>query len=113
MLIGYANSRLQKICEQKKTAQKHLRGIDPDVLFLRINQLMAFSNLGHIPLLVPPLHFHPLRANLAGKYAVTVRGLMRIVFQPVGEFKTLSDGTPDLSTVIEIEIVAVKDYHDQ
>ncbi len=50
---------------------------------------------------------------MAGKYAVTVKGLIRIVFQPAGEFKTLSDGTPDLSTVTEIEVVAVEDYHDQ
>lgn len=113
MLIGYANAKLQKICEQKKAARKHLRRIDPEVLFQRIGQLVAFNNLAQIPFQAPPLHFHPVRANLAGKYAVTVKGLMRIVFRPTGEFKTLSDGTPDLSTVTEIEVVAVEDYHDQ
>lgn len=56
---------------------------------------------------------HPLRANLAGGYAVTVQGLMRVIFVPAGDFQKLDDGTPDLSTVTAIEIVAVKDYHDK
>ncbi len=113
MLIGYANAKLQKICEQKKAAKKHLRGIDPKVLFQRISQLEAFNNLAQIPFQAPPLHFHPLTANRAGKWGVTIKRLMRIVLQPAGDFETLTDGTPDLSTVTEIEIVAVEDYHDQ
>ena len=36
----------------------------------------------------------------------------RIVFKPVGEFKSLPDGTPDAKTVTAIEIAGVGDYHD-
>jgi hypothetical protein len=35
----------------------------------------------------------------------------RIVFKPQGEFDRLPDGTPDLGTVSQIEIVAVENYH--
>jgi hypothetical protein len=38
---------------------------------------------------------------------------MRVIFVPAGDFQKLDDGTPDLSTVTAIEIVAVKDYHDK
>ena len=59
-----------------------------------------------------PLHFHPLRENWAGHFAVRIDKKYRIVFKPCGEFERLPDDTPDLATVTEIEITAVEDYHD-
>ena len=66
--------------------------------------LAAYSNLGQVPFQTPPLHYHPLGANLAGKHAVTVQGLMRVIFQPTGDFSKLNDGTPDLSTARKHEL---------
>ena len=113
MRIGYANGKLQKVCEETKAARKYLKTIDPKILIQRIGELAAYDNLAQVPIRTPPLHYHPLRANLAGRYAVTVQGLMRVIFVPAGDFQKLDNGTPDLSTVTAIEIVAVKDYHDK
>jgi len=113
MRIGYASKKLQKICNQTKAAAKLLKGtkIPPDLLFQRIGELGAFSDLGQIPFQATPLHFHPLRGDWAGAYAVTLHSLWRIVFEPAGEFEQLEDGSPDKSTVTDITILAVENYH--
>ncbi len=111
MKIGYAKPKLEKICTKQKEAAKHLSGIPPKLLFRRLNEPSAFNNLGQIPFQAPPLHFHPLREDLAGKYAVTVRSLCRIVFEPAGEFLCREDGTAIGETVTEIAILFIGDYH--
>ncbi len=112
MKIGYKNRKLEKICTKQKDASRRLpQKIKSELLFLRLQQLAAFDNLELIPFQVPPLHFHPLREDLAGGFAITIRSLWRIVFEPAGDFEIREDGTADLSTVTEITITAVKDYH--
>ena len=112
MKIGYVNRKMEKICTRKKEASKHLSGIKPELLFQRIGELAAFDNLGQIPFQAPPLHFHPLRADRAGQYGVTLRSLMRIAFEPTGDFGRLDNGTPDKSTVTAITILSIGNYHD-
>jgi len=114
MKIGYKNGRLKKTCTQKKAAIKCLPGdIPPSLLFQRLGELAAFENLDQIPFQEPPLHFHPLREGEVGKFAVTIRSLWRIVFEPAGEFALQEDGTAKESTVTEIIIHSVKDYHSR
>lgn len=110
--IGFLNRKLQGICTQKKKAAKHLPGhIKPELLFQRLNELHAFANLGEIPFQTTPLHFHPLREDQRGRFAVTLHGKYRIVFEPAGTFERNDDGTPIKETVTEITIYAVEDYH--
>ena len=112
MQIGYANPKLERICTKRKAASKHLPSqIKPELLIQRIGELGAFDNLGEIPFQAPPLHFHPVRETLAGAYAVTIRGLWRIVFVPDGEFERREDGTAIEETVTEITIHLIEDYH--
>ena len=114
MKIGYRNRNLEKICTTKKAAIKHLPdNISYTLLFQRLGELAAFDNLGQIPFQESPLHFHPTRKNLAGKYAVTLRSLWRIVFEPAGVFELQEDGTEKRGTVTEITIFCVEDYHSK
>lgn len=112
MKIGFGSKRLERIANSEKAARKFLpANITPIQLFRRLQELSAFPCMGEIPFRTTPLHFHPLRGNFAGKYAVTLHGLWRIVFEPYGEYCTSEDGTPDLATVTEILITSVENYH--
>jgi hypothetical protein len=112
MKLGYGNRKLEKICTEKKAAIKHLPAdISPGLLLQRLGELAAFDNLDEIPFQMAPLHFHPLRANLARKYAVTLRSLWRIVIEPAGDFEQNADGTAVESTVTQVTILCIEDYH--
>lgn len=112
MKIGYRNAKLRGVCTERRKAAKHLPNqIRPELLFQRLGELAAFANLGEIPFQTTPLHFHPLREDQRGRFAVTLRGKWRIVFQPSGEFEQREDGSSIEETVTEIIIHAVEDYH--
>jgi plasmid maintenance system killer protein len=111
MLIGFASMKLQKICEEQKCARKALPKDVAELLPRSLGFLAALRSLKDAPR-GTPLHFHPLRENWAGHFAVRIDKKYRIVFKPCGEFERLPDETPDLATVTEIEITAVEDYHD-
>ena len=113
MKIGYASKKLHKACTQEKDAKKHLSGsnVKPKHLFQRLAELAAFENLGQVPFQEPPLHFHPLRGDRAGEYAVTIRDLWRITFTPAGEFERKPDGSALEESVTEIVVRFTGDYH--
>jgi plasmid maintenance system killer protein len=108
--IGYENKQLEKICTKTKVARKALPQDVADLLLQRLFELSAFASLGDIPS-GAPLHFHPLKEDLAGHFAVSVGAKYRIVFVPDGDFELLEDETPDLATVTEIVVTYVGDYH--
>lgn len=111
MLIGYASKKLQKICEEARTARKALPQDAAALLPQRLGQLAAFRCLEDVPE-ATPFFRHRLTANLAGYYSVRIDKKFRIIFNPVCEFDVLPDGTPDLKTVTAIEIASVENYHD-
>ena len=111
MLIGYESSKLDKICNLVKNAKKHLPGnISEKLLFQRMEQLEAFDTLADVPgKEVPPLHFHELHQDKVGLFSVTLHGTWRIVFRPPTKKKKGDEY--DLSTITEIIIMYVGDYH--
>lgn len=117
MLIGYANSKLQKIATQSSVAKKELSARSAALVALRLTQLSAFENLGQIPPRAAPLHLHLLtmqrkgRKNEQGQFVIKLHGGDGIVFRPAGEFQKLDDGTPDASTVTQVELVLIGNYH--
>jgi len=111
VLIGYATSRLQKVCTIHKEARKKLAQRSADLVIQRLGELAAFASLGHIPVRSPPLHFHPLREDDSGKFVVKLHGGDGTVFTATGDFVSLGDGSPDLSTVTQVEIQFVGNYH--
>ena len=111
MLIGYASTKLEKVCTKQKEALKALPQESADVLSRRLEDLEAFNNLGEIPIRQTPLHFHPLREDRSGEYVIKLKGGDGIVFRPNGEFETSDDGTPILASVTKIEVVLVGNYH--
>lgn len=112
MLLAYVSAAIEKLCTNSRTMRKELPQAAAKMLPQRLVQLAAFANLGEIPLMASPLHLHPLREDHAGHFAVRVCKKYRVVFKPTGAFTCREDGSPELSSVVAIEIVAVEDYHD-
>lgn len=111
ILIGYASPKLQKACTNPKEARKALPLESADRVIRRLTELAAFNNLGEIPFRAPPLHFHLLGQDAKGVYAIKLHGGDGILFRPSGEFKTLPDGSADLSTVTAVTIEFIGNYH--
>ncbi len=111
MLIGYASTRLQKICTRTKDAKKALSAHSADRIFDRLSDLAAFNNLSAIPFCAPPLDFHPLMENRSGEFAIKIHGLDRICFRPTGDFAFDAEGEINLASVTEVEITFVGNYH--
>ncbi|GDY11030.1 hypothetical protein LBMAG52_45180 [Planctomycetia bacterium] len=111
MLIGYASTKLEKVCTKRKETLKALSQESAEVLPRRLEDLEAFNNLGQIPIRQTPLHFHPLREDRSGEYVIKLKGGDGIVFRPTGDFETSEDGAPILASVTKIEVVLVGNYH--
>lgn len=111
ILIGYAGRKLEKVCLVAKAARKELpRGV-ADLLPQRLSELAAFASLAAIPA-GAPLHFHALRENWTGHFAIRIDKKFRIVFRPAGKFEMLAEGMFDLATVTAVTIASVENYHD-
>ncbi len=117
MLIGYANAKWHKIATKQKEAAKALSKESANLVIIRLSQLAAFENLGQISCNTPPLHLDLLtkerkgQENRQGEFAIKLHGGDGIVFRPAGKFVKLKDGTPNVNTVTQVEIVRIGNYH--
>jgi hypothetical protein len=108
MLLGFADEMIYATCVSSHSAKRQLPPAVASLLPLRLCQLAAFAHLSEIPDgTLPYRHQLPGRDGQNGCYAILIDMKYRIVFRPVGDFKSLPNGSPDLHTVTCIEIVAV------
>ncbi|MEH2119653.1 type II toxin-antitoxin system RelE/ParE family toxin [Nostoc sp.] len=109
MEITFANSKLQKLCEQQNLAQKKLGVNCANKLTARLADLAAVSCLKELF----AGHPHPLKGDRAGEFAVNLEGGKRLVFKPDNDSIPLTeDGSIDRSKVTVVCIVSIEDYHD-
>lgn len=119
MQIGYEKAKWQKIAEKTKEARKALSAESADLVPRRLSQLAAFDNLGQIPERSAPLHLHLLtkkrrgQKDQQGEFVIKLHGGDGIVFRPTGDYTQLADGTPDVDTVTQVEIVIIGNYHGE
>jgi proteic killer suppression protein len=92
MIKSFRDGALKRLWEEGKT-----KGIDPQSL-PKIKRILARLDAINHPreLNVPAFHFHELKGDRKGQYAVTVRANWRIVFERDG------------SHVIRVDM---EDYH--
>ena len=110
MDITYANSRIEKICTDEKRAKKELGQVGAHVLSQRLDQLMDAKNLEELRFL--PGNYHELTGDRWGELAVSLRGLVRLVFKPNHEprLEKFDDGL-NWSQVTAVTIIEITDYH--
>jgi len=93
MEISYANSRIEKICTDDKTARKELGKDGATVLRERLKQMSDARCLGDLRIL--PGAWHELKGDRKGQLACSLLGLKRLVFRPADDPPVLSNQTAD------------------
>ena len=109
MDILFENSKIQKICEQKKEAEKKLGSICARKLRTRLSDLESASRVTDLVAGNP----HPLKGDRAGQFALSLHGGYRLVFSPSNDpCPTTPDGAIDWDKVTIVCIEYIGDYHD-
>ncbi|MHC5717761.1 MAG: type II toxin-antitoxin system RelE/ParE family toxin [Nostoc sp.] len=109
MEITFADSKLQKLCEQQDPAQRKLGTNCAKKLRTQLAILGAASCVTELVI----GHPHPLKGDRVGEFAVNLEGGKRLVFKPDNDPIPLSeDGSIDWSKVTAVCIVLIGDYHD-
>lgn len=109
MEITFHNSKLKKLCEQQKEAQRKLGQNCARKLRSRLADLMAVESVTELIAGQP----HPLEGDRAGEFAVNLAGGKRLVFKPENDpIPKNEDGSIDWSNVRKVCIVFIGDYHD-
>jgi len=110
MEIAYANSRIEKICTDDKTARKELGSEGAKVLKKRLDQMRDVDSLEDLRF--EPGHWHELTGDRKGQLACNLRGLDRLVFTPANDPRPAKpDGGLDWSEVTAIVNLEIVDYH--
>lgn len=119
MRVEYTSNKVEKVCTSKKEASK-LFGGDTKLaigLLARINALEQADTLKDI-ILSPPFHFHKLRGDYNGFFAIDVksrRSPWRIILEPLND-----DGEPfvpcnidEIANIVRIiEIKEVSNHYE-
>jgi proteic killer suppression protein len=110
MEIGFAKSKLAKLCNSEKKLRGEYGPRMAGLIQQRLMDLAAAETLEVMRTL--PGRCHQLTENLAGLFAVDLVHPDRLVFRPDHDpVPKLSSGGIDWSRVTRIEIVGIGDYH--
>lgn len=111
MEIGFAKSRLQKLCNSDAKLRGKYGPRMADLIQQRLLELHDAENLAVVATLPGP-RCHELKQNLAGLLAVDLVHPDRLVFKPDHDpIPSKDDGGLDWTKVTRIEIVGIGDYH--
>jgi len=107
--IDIPDDALRALCEQQRLAIRKLGAPCARKLRSRLADLLAAA---HARELVAG-HPHPLTGDRQGQFALSLRGGVRLVFEPDHKpVPMLPDGSIDWTGVTRIRIVFIGDYHD-
>lgn len=104
MLITYSSKKLEKILTDTRLIKKYYSNDYPKIIN-RLSEIKAANNLAEIPECPPPRR-HKLSGNMKECWGIDYSKNDRFIIKPVGEFNI-----NDLSSICEIEIVDLEDYH--
>lgn len=104
MIIHYSSKKDEKIFQDERLIKKYY-GKDGEKISNRLSELRAANNLEEIPP-VPPPRRHKLNNNRKNCWGIDYSRNDRIIIEPYGEFDI-----EDLSTIKEIKIICLEDYH--
>lgn len=104
MLIKYSSNKLEKILTDDRLIKKYYSN-DYNRIKNRLSEMKAASNLSEIPDCPPPRR-HKLFGNLKDCWGIDYSKNYRFIIKPIGEFDI-----NDLSSICEIEIIDLEDYH--
>lgn len=104
MIIHYSSKKDEKIFQDERLIKRYY-GKDGENISNRLSELRAANNLAEIPPVRPPRR-HKLDHDKKNCWGINYSKNDRIVIEPYGEFDI-----EDLSTIKEIKILYLEDYH--
>lgn len=104
MVIVYSSKKFEKQLTDIRLLKKYY-GNDYNKIRNRLSELEAANNLSDIPECPPPRR-HKLNGNSRDCWGIDYSPNDRIIIRPTGEFDI-----NDVSSIVEIEIVDLADYH--
>jgi len=110
MDIYFSSDKLMAIFNDEKSLRRKYGQLSGKIQ-QRMAELRAANCLSEISQF-PPARCHELKGSHKGKFAVTVSGNYRLIFEPGNDpIPTKEDGGIDLPKVTEICVLDVTDYH--
>lgn len=104
MIINYSSKKLEKKLTDSRLLKKYYSN-DYNRIRNRLSEMAAANNLSEIPEYPPPRR-HKLSGDLKGCWGIDYSPNDRFIIRPVGKFDI-----NDISSIVEIEIVDMEDYH--
>lgn len=104
MTIRYSSNKLEKILTDKRLLKKYYSN-DFVKISNRLSEIKAANNLNEIPEIPPPRR-HKLSGNRKNCWGIDYSRNDRLVISPYGQYDI-----NDLTTITEIEILDLEDYH--
>lgn len=109
MDISYKDSKLRKLCENSREANRKLGADSAGKLQRRLSELDAADNVDE---LIAGKR-HPLKGDKAGQFSLALAGGKRLVFTPDHDPVPLKDDKGiNWSAVTAVTIIYIGDYHD-
>jgi toxin HigB-1 len=109
MQIDFLDSKLRKLCENSREAEKKLGSDSARKLRGRLADLDAADHVKELVAGRP----HPLQGDRMGQFSLDLAGAKRLVFKPDHQpVPQDADGNIDWSQVTAIKIIFIGDYHD-
>ena len=110
MVIVFRSSKLGKLCNSLKKAQRAWGTRGGKLVMRRLDEIKAADNLK----ILKAVHTrcHPLKGNRKGQWSVDLEHPYRLIFEPANEPLPLhEDGGLDIERVTAVRIIAVEDTH--
>jgi len=104
MTIHYSTNKLEKILTDKRLLKKYYSN-DYTKISHRLSEMNVANSLFEIPVIPPPRR-HKLEGDRKNCWGIDYSKNDRFVIKPYGEYDI-----NDLTTITEIEIVKLEDYH--
>ena len=109
MDIEFANTRLKKLCEDRRVATRKLGADSARRLGTRLAEIQSASCVQELFAGRP----HPLSGDRQGEFAVSLAGGGRLVFVPNDDPPRVTDtGQVNWQEVSSVKIVFAGDYHE-
>lgn len=108
MKVGFKSFQLGKLCtNQKELVRKYGRPVAEKVE-IRLFQLSSVTTLAEMRYL--PGRCHELKGARSGELSVRLHGGFRLIFRP-GNLPAGGSAGPDWSSVTEVIVTEIEDYH--
>jgi len=109
MEIKFSNQKLQKLCENQRSANRELGQSSARKLRTRVSDILAAQSVFDLPAGNP----HQLKGNRTGQFSLNLSDGKRLIFIPANNPTPMNDdGSIDWSHVTKVCVIEIGDYHD-